>query len=160
MERGPPEPGRQRSQVKKITKRRCRPRTLIIRFHHLRHSPLTLLLRPTLPLRPTRPLCPILLLLLITCLDRRARAQAPIRLLAQRHRPHRRLESFTRDSILPRPWWLPWLSRRACEAILFARRTHYRGPDFQKSHSGPTHRSFGHRYCNQAAATGWDLSNY
>src|ERR1043166_2291791 len=114
MECERPEPGRRRSQVKQITKHRCRPRTLIIRFRHLRHLPLTLLLRPTLPLRPT------LLLLLITCLDRRARAEAPIHLLAQRHRPHRRLESSTRDSILSRPRWLPWLSRRAGEAVLSA----------------------------------------
>jgi hypothetical protein len=113
MKRELPERGQQRSQVKQITKRHCLPRTLMVRFRHQLHLRLTLLLRLTLPVRLT------LLLRLITCFQHPERERTPMGLLLQRHRPPRRLESLTRDSILPRPLWLLWLSHRAGKALLF-----------------------------------------
>ncbi|PYJ23408.1 MAG: hypothetical protein DME92_01105 [Verrucomicrobia bacterium] len=107
MAGGLPEPSPQ-SRVRQITKRRyLRPR-LILRS------------RRRLPLRPIR------LLHLNRCCLCRARVQVRIRLPLPAPRPLpkrpplRRLESLTRDSILPRLEWLPWLSHRAGKAILSA----------------------------------------
>src|SRR5919198_2071326 len=44
--------------------------------------------------------------------------------------PHRRLESLICHPILLRLGWLPWLSRRSCKAILSARCSLHRSPDF------------------------------
>src|SRR5262249_20216536 len=102
-----------------ITKRLCLHRSLTARFRRRLRSRRIPLPRPNL-----------------YCLRRvRAQAQALILPTLPEHRPppkrppHRRLESFTCDNLLPRGFWLPWLSRRAGKTVLSPRRPHHRGAD-------------------------------
>src|SRR6266403_4048934 len=100
LERGPP------NRVQQITKHPCQLRRLILRFHR------RLRWRPILPPPVNR------------CCLCRSRVQVRIHLPLPAPRPlpkrppHRRLESLTCDSILPRLKWLSWLSCRAGKAIL------------------------------------------
>src|SRR6266480_6668561 len=106
------------NQVRQITKRRCLHRRLTPRFH------------PQLPLPRT-----LRQFLRRNCLRRVVAAPARLQPRADQpllttSPPYRSLESLTCGTILPDFEWLPWLSRRASQAVLFARRSSHRSPDF------------------------------
>jgi len=97
------------NQVRPITKRRCLRRRPIPRFLHQLPLPRT----PRQRLSPNRRcLCPML--------AARARLQPRADRRLPTSPPYRRLESLTYGTILPGFEWLPWLSRRASQAVLFA----------------------------------------
>ena len=102
-----PEPSRP-SQGHRITTRPCLHRTARARSRRRLRSRLIPLLRLNL------------------CRLYQARTQLPILRAPPEHRlppkspPYRRLESLTYGTILPGFEWLPWLSRRASQAVLFA----------------------------------------
>ena len=107
------------NRVHRTMKRRCRHRkAATARFRRLLRSRQIRLLRLDLS-----HLC-------------QARAQTPVHRALPGHRPPpksppcRRLESLISDNPLPRAVRLPWLPRRACKAVLSARRSQHSSTEF------------------------------